>query len=92
MKKGEKHTLSAKFHLTYCDNPLQIRNPQTGTLANSGNADEMPYYVAFHQGLHCLVRQNLSSDKYNIFLEIITGDPSKYTMDHPDYYSHALSI
>ena len=23
-------------------------------LANSADHDEMPYYVAFHQGLHCL--------------------------------------
>ena len=32
-----------------------------GTLANSEDPDEMPHNVAFHQGLHCLLRQNLSS-------------------------------
>ena len=40
----------------------------------------------FHQGLHCLLRQNLSSEKeiFFFFLEIIASDPSIYTMDHPD--------
>ena len=32
-----------------------------GTLANSEDPDEMPHYAAFHQGLHCLLRQNESS-------------------------------
>ena len=34
-----------------------------GILANSVDPDEMPHYVAFHQGLHCLLRQNQSSEK-----------------------------
>ena len=33
------------------------------TLANSKDPDEMPHYAAFHQGLHCLLRQNQSSEK-----------------------------
>ena len=33
------------------------------TFANSEDTDEMPQKVAFHQGLHCLLRQNLSSEK-----------------------------
>ena len=49
-------------------NPLKTRNPKTGTLANSEDLDEMPHYAAFHQGLHCSLRQNRSSEKkYNIF-------------------------
>ena len=42
--------------------------------------------VPFHQGHHCLLRQNQSSEKEInfIYLEIITCDPSDYTMDHPD--------
>ena len=28
----------------------------TGTLANSEDPDEMPHNVAFHQGLHCMLR------------------------------------
>ena len=28
--------------------------PQTGTLANSEDTDEMLHNTAFHQGLHCL--------------------------------------
>ena len=42
-------------------------------LTNSEEADEMPHNVAFHQGLHCLPRQNQSSEKENtiiFFLEI----------------------
>ena len=57
-----------------------------GTLANSEDPDEMLHNAAFHQGLHCLLRQKpiFQRKKYNFFLfEIITCDPSIYTMDHP---------
>ena len=58
----------------------------TGTLANCEDPDEMPHNVAFHQGLHCLLRQNQSSEtEIQKFLEIITYDPSIYTIDHPDF-------
>ena len=33
-------------------NPLYTKNPEKGTLANS----KEPHDVAFHQGLHCLLR------------------------------------
>ena len=33
------------------------------TMANSEDPDEMPHKAAFHQGLHCLLRQNRSSEK-----------------------------
>ena len=36
---------------------------RTGTLANSDEPDEMPHIAAFHQGLHCLLGQNQSSEK-----------------------------
>ena len=36
-----------------------------GTLANSVDPDEMPQNVVFHLGLHCLLGQNLSSEKKN---------------------------
>ena len=50
-----------------------------GTLAKSEDPDEMPLNVAFHQGLHCLLRQNQSSEKkYVIFLELNTCDPIIY--------------
>ena len=56
------------------------------TLANSEEPDEMPHSVAFHQDLHCLIRQNQSSEKeIQHFLEIITGDPLIYTMNNPDF-------
>ena len=51
-----------------CENPT-----------NSEEPDEMPHDAAFHQGLHCLLWQNRSSEKE----AIITCDPSKDTMDHP---------
>ena len=36
-----------------------------GTFINSEDPDEICYNVAFHQGLHCLLRQKRSSDKKN---------------------------
>ena len=66
--------------------PLKTRNPETSTLAKGEDQDEMPHIAAFHQGLHCLLRQNQSSEKKNIiFWEIITYDPTIYTIDHPDF-------
>ena len=47
----------------------------------------MPDSAAFHQGLHCLLRQNQSSEKevyFFFFLEIITCIPSIYKMARPD--------
>ena len=46
-----------------------------GTLANSEDPDEMPLNAAFHQDLHCSLRQNRSS----------TCDPSIYKMNYPDF-------
>ena len=57
-----------------------------GTLANSEDTDERPHYASFHQGLHRLQIQNGSSKKeIHYILEIITGDPSIYKMDQPDF-------
>ena len=33
------------------------------TTGDSKDPDEMPHNTAFHQGLHCLLRQKLSSEK-----------------------------
>ena len=56
------------------------------TLANSENPDEISNKGAFHQGLHYLLRQKESSaKKYNVYWEIITFDPSVYTMDYPKF-------
>ena len=55
------------------------------TLANSEDPDEMLHSAAFHQGLHCLLRQDWSSEKeIQYFLKIKTCDPSIYTIDYPD--------
>ena len=40
--------------------------------------------AAFHQGLHCLLRQNESSEKeIKYCFKIMACGPSMYTMDHP---------
>ena len=50
------------------------------TLANSEDRDEMPHDAAFHQGLHCLLRQEHSSEKKLQFhLEIIICNPLIFT-------------
>ena len=38
-----------------------------GIFENGEDPDEMPLNAAFHEGLHCLPRQNWSSEKYNIY-------------------------
>ena len=55
------------------------------TLANSEDPDEMPHDVAFHQDLHCLLKQKQSSEKkyntrdYNLgFLNIFNGPCQVY--------------
>ena len=48
------------------------------TLAYNEDPDEMPHHAAFHQGLHCLLRQYMyqSSEKeIQLYLEFITGLP-----------------
>ena len=56
--------------------PLETGNPIMGTLSNSEDPDDN---AAFHEGLHCLLRQNRSSEKeIHYFVET-------YTMGHPDF-------
>ena len=38
-----------------------------------------------HQSMHCLLTQKNLQRKNTIFLEIITCDPSIYTVAHPDF-------
>ena len=59
-----------------------------GTLANSEDQDEMPHYphnATVHQGQYYFLfdKIDLQRNEYNIFFEIITCDPSLYTIDHP---------
>ena len=50
-----------------------------GTLANSGNPDEMQHIAAFYQGLHCLLKFKQSSGtEIHLNLENFTCDPLKY--------------
>ena len=50
------------------------------TLANNDDPDEMPY------NLHSLLGQKQSTEKeLQFYLEIITFDPSIYTIDHPKF-------
>ena len=45
---------------------LAVKLPfEMGTFTNSVDPDEMPHNAAFHQGLHCLLRQYQSSEKEN---------------------------
>ena len=57
------------------------------TLANSEDPDEMQHNAAFYQGLHYLLIQKKQSSekKIQFYLEIITCDPSIYTMKHPKF-------
>ena len=57
--------------------PLRTGNHKSGTVANSEEPDEMP-----HHGLHCLLKQNRERNTIYV-LEIITCNPSIYTMNHP---------
>ena len=46
----------------------------------------MPHNVALHQGLHCLLRQKLLSEKkIQFLLEIVSCDPLNFTMDHSKF-------
>ena len=63
-----------------------------GTLANSADPDEMPHYVALHQGLHCFLwPTSFFTERYripymyNISLQIIACDPSMYTLVQSDF-------
>ena len=54
-------------------NPLYTGYPWNGTLANSGDSDEMQHNYAFHLGLYWLLRLRRSSEKkMQYYLEIIT--------------------
>ena len=56
-----------------------------GNLANRRDPDEMPQNETFHQGLHCLLRQERSPEKeIQYYLEIISCNPSIYTINQPD--------
>ena len=67
-------------------NPLKTRNIKMGTLTNNEDPDEMSHDAAFHQSLHCFLRQHLYSEKETqyIFLKIISCWPSIYTMNNSD--------
>ena len=65
-------------------NSLYTRNPETGTLTNSEDQDEMQHNAAFHQGLHFLLRLKQPAGtviRHN--LENSTCDPLKYSIGSP---------
>ena len=53
------------------------------TSANSEDPDEMLHYVAFHQGLLCLLTKSTFRERNTIYLEILTCDPSIYIYNGP---------
>ena len=65
-------------------NHLRARTHKRKHQATSEDPDKMPHYAAFYQALHCLLRQNRSSEKEIHLFEITTFDPSIYTTDRPD--------
>ena len=51
---------------------------------NSEDPNEIPHHVAFHQGLHCLLRQREIEIQFNhSHLDVINWGPQIYTVDHP---------
>ena len=52
-------------------------------LANGEDPDEMSHNAAFHQVLHCLLRQKQYSEKKNNNLEIIIKDSSQIHSKNP---------
>ena len=56
------------------------------TLAYSEDLDEMLHNAAYHQGLHCFLRQKPSSEKeIQFYLQNINCGPSIYAIDHPKF-------
>ena len=51
---------------------------QMDTLTNNEYLDEMPHNAAFHQALHCLLRQNIQRDRITIIF-------SKFQLLTPQY-------
>ena len=52
-----------------------------------GTDDPDENQAVFHQGLHCLFRESLNTI---FFLEVITCDPSIYTIDRLDFIVGSL--
>ena len=66
--------------------PLYTIESLMCTVANFEDPDEMPHKAAFHQGLHCLLRQNrVSVKEMQFYMEIIKFDFSIYSLDHPKF-------
>ena len=61
---------------TSCKHKCFLTHWLTITLADSADPDEMPHKVAFHQGLHCLLRykQSPGTEIYR-FIEISVHEP-----------------
>ena len=67
------------------------QKPLTRYLTNSEDPDEVQHNAAFHQGLHCLLRQNRSSLKNsNILVKFLIFGPSIYTMGHFDFIVYSF--
>ena len=59
-------------------------------MGNSEGPDGIPHKVAFHQDLLLFSKTKSIFRERNIILEIITCNPSIYTMDHPDLFVETL--
>ena len=58
MKQLRLHMIVIAVHTICPLTPLRTGNPETGSMANSEDVDEIPLKAVFHQGLHCLLGQN----------------------------------
>ena len=61
--KTERSNYKNKYGINLLFNPLWAASPLMGTMANGEAPDEMTHEGAFHQGQHCLLRQNQTSEK-----------------------------
>ena len=65
-----------RAHRLYPCHPLYTGNPETGTLANGEDPNEMQHNAAFYQDLHCLRRlKQPSGTEIHHNLENSTCDP-----------------
>ena len=60
---AQKHILTCNEWCVLIYSTITDQKPTTGTLVNREDPDEMPLHVPFHQGLHCLINKNRSSEK-----------------------------
>ena len=72
--EGYAYSLQSRYYCFWYSNVVYEKNLNR-YFTNSEYPNEMPHDAAFHQGIHCLLRQKRYSDKNTIYFENITGYP-----------------